>query len=470
MKHRAVLALPLLALLSGCHSYSVYRAAPLAPPAIARSLEARSLDDPALRAWMEHAAAFTPSSWPLPQWDLDSLTLAAYYFNPALDVARARAATASAAIQTAAMKPNPTASVGPGYESAPETPFMFGFDLSVPIETAGKRGYRVAEAQHLSEASRIDVAQAAWRVRGRVRAALINYLFAIESADALRGQEGQQSQYADLLEARFKGGEIPRPEVTTAQIDLTNLREALRAAEGQAASARAALAAAIGIPVTALAGKQIQWAAANAPPAPDVLDAPRLRASAIENRLDVQSALGRYEAAQSALQLEIARQYPDINLGPGYAFEEGAHLISLQMSAVLPLRNHNQGPIAEAEAARKMAGAQLLATQSSIVAATDQALAQYNAAYAVLQQARQSVAQSQQQSRVAEEWLKAGESDRLAALSAQLQFTIAERARIDALHQAQLALGTLEDALQHPLSPATAPPLPQVAPRLEKQP
>lgn len=466
MKFSAPLALSLVVVIAGCHAYQ-YQPEPLAPPVLARSLEARSLDNPALRDWMRHAAGFTAPAWPLAQWDLDSLTLAAYYFNPSLDVARAHAAQASAAIQTAAMKPNPSASIGPGYETTPGSPFMFGFDFSLPIETAGKRGYRIAEAQHLSEASRIQIAEAAWAVRIRVRAALVDYVFAKQAAEVLRTQEARQSQYVQLLQARFHAGEISLPEVTPPRIDLTNLRQALRTTEGQVDIARAALAAALGVPESALANKTIEWPKADAPPAPDTLPAASLRAAAIQNRLDVQRGLANYEAAQSTLQLEVARQYPNINLGPGYAFEEGAHLISLQLGAVLPLRNRNQGPIAEAVAARKAAGAQLLATQSAILAGTDQALAQYRAAWAVLEQARQSTAQSQQQSRTAAAWFKAGESDQLTALAAAVQLSVAERARIDALRQTQLALGTLEDALQRPLSPATAPPLPNLAPRQE---
>ena len=75
--------------------------------------------------------------------------------------------------------------------------------------------------------------------------------------------------------------------------------------------------------------------------------------------------------------------------------------------------------------------------------------------------------QAQEQSRTAAAWSKAGESDQLAALTAEVQLSVADRARIEALRQTQLALGNLEDALQRPLSPATAPPLPEAAPRQE---
>ena len=466
MKSAAILTLPLAACVVGC-AMQAYHQAPLARQATAAQLETRSLDDPALRVWMRQAADYAAPAWPLTHWDLNPLTLAAYYFNPSLDVARAHAAQASAAIQTAAMKPNPSVSIGPGYETAPESPFMFGFDLLLPIETAGKRGYRIAEAQHLSEASRVQIAEAAWDVRSRVRAALANCIFAEHTAVILRTQEARQSQYVQLLEGRYRAGEIALPEVTPARIDLTNLRQVLRTAEGQVGIAHASLAAAIGIPESGLNSKTIEWSDTDNLPSPSTLSVASLRTAAIENRLDVRRDLANYEAAQSALQLEIARQYPDIELGPGYAYEEGSHMISLALGAVLPLRNRNQGPIAEALAARKAASAQLLATQSAVMAGTDEALAQYRAAWAELQEALQSATQAQEQSRTAAAWSKAGESDQLSALTAEVQLSVADRARIDALHQAQLALGNLEDALQRPLSPATAPPLPQAAPRQE---
>lgn len=464
MKSAVFLTLPLAACVAGCAG-KAYRPAPVAPTAIAAQLEARSLDDPSLRAWMLQAAGFEPPSWPLAAWDLKAITLAAYYFDPKMDVARANAAAAAAAIQTAAMKPNPAVSVGPGYETAPESPYLAAFDFSLPIETAGKRGYRIAEATHISDASRIQIAETAWAVRSQVRAALVNLVFASDTVALLHRQEIAQNHYLDLLQARLRAGEIPLPEVTTARIDLANVRQAVSTAEGQMESARAALAAGIGIPLSGLTGKTLAWPGLDSPPDPSTLPAQSVRAAAVANRLDVQRALAHYEAAQSHLQLEIARQYPDINLGPGYAFEEGAHLISLQLGAILPLRNRNQGPIAEAEAQRKAAGAELLATQSNVIAQTDTALAAYNSAFSVLQQARRSLFEVEAQHHTTTAWFQQGETDRLATVATDLQVAIAVRAQLDAAHQAQMALGSLEDALQRPIDPATAPALPRQAPR-----
>jgi cobalt-zinc-cadmium efflux system outer membrane protein len=470
VKHLAALMLIFaLTSMSGCVRYK-YRAAPLSAPVIAQALESRNLDDPALRDWMQRNGGFDGSEWPLQNWNLQALTLAAFYFSPDLDVARANANSAEAAITTASAKPNPSVSLGPGYQTPNPSQFITSFDFSIPIETAGKRGYRVAAATHLSEASRLQLGQTAWVVRSRVRAALVEYLFAEEAADLLRKEEGLRESYAGLIERRTAVGEAAVPDLTAARIEQTAGRQALRTAEGAERIARVALAEAIGIPESGLESKTFRWPDWNTPPAPASLPAQSMRSAAVRNRLDVERGLAQYQAAEANLQLEVARQYPDLNLGPAYAYEEGSNFISLSLSTVLPIRNHNEGPIAEAEAQRKAAGAQLLAVQSTVIAETDRALSEYVAASATAEEAARSVAELQKQQQSAQRLLDTGEGDRLGLIAAQLQTSVAERAGLDALRQAQVALGSLESALQRPISPAATQPLPASAPRRPGEP
>ena len=468
MKRLAPWGLLALALLAGCAPYK-YRAAPISPAAVAAGLYSRSLDDPDLRTWMQRSAGFETSSWPLRVWDLHSLILAAYYYNPDLDVARANAVAAEAAIKTAAMKPNPAVGLGPGYEGPSSSQFILGFNFSLPIETAGKRGHRVEGATHLSAASRLQRGQTAWVVRSRVRVALVDYLFASQAAALLHKEVLLRTNYVQLTGSRFRAGEIPLPDLITARIELTALRQTLSTAEGQVATAHTALAAAIGVPDSALAGETIVWQAVDAPPAPRALPRQAVRKLAVENRLDVERALEQYRAAQSELQLQVAKQYPDIDLGPGYNFEEGSNFITLALSAVLPLRNHNQGPIAEAEARRKVAGARLLAVQSAVLADTDRTVAQYRAAYNILTDATDAVEELRRQERSADEIASAGETGQLTVVAARLQTSVARRARLTALRQTQLSLGLVEDALERPIGSGTNPALPRTAPRAHKE-
>ncbi|HXF12861.1 MAG TPA: TolC family protein, partial [Terriglobales bacterium] len=185
-------------LLSGCAPYK-YHAVPVSPAAIAAKFESRRLDDPELRAWMESAVQYHPSVWPQRSWDFRTLTFAAWYFSPDLDVARQQLSEAQAAIQTAAMKPNPSVGAESGYETAPEAPFLVTMHLDFPIETAGKRRYRVTAAKDLSFASHLQLDNTAWKVRDRLRTAWVSYCLAIRQRDLLRHQVLLQNQYTNLL-------------------------------------------------------------------------------------------------------------------------------------------------------------------------------------------------------------------------------------------------------------------------------
>ena len=64
-------------------------------------------------------------------------------------MAKAKAATARAAIATADTAPNPTLSFAPelGNPGGGVNPWVLGFSLDYQIETANKRGERTAQAQ-----------------------------------------------------------------------------------------------------------------------------------------------------------------------------------------------------------------------------------------------------------------------------------------------------------------------------------
>jgi outer membrane protein TolC len=243
---------------------------------------------------------------------------------------------------------------------------LFNLDFSVPIVTAGKRGHRIQAARTLDQAARFDLADSAWRVRSGVRLALLNYLFASRSLDLLRSEEQIRGDQVNILERRFSVGEIPRPEVDLARIELSKTHLAINSAEGRLAESRAALAASIGIPVAGLQGLDFKWPDLDSPPSAESLLPAEIQRDAVLNRLDVRRALAQYGAAEADLQLEISKQYPDLQIGPGYTYEERNSFFVIGFSTTLPLFNRNQGPIAQAEARRKEAGASFLEKQAQV--------------------------------------------------------------------------------------------------------
>ena len=438
-----------IALLPGC-SAQRYQPAPLSPEASARALEARSLADPGLRSFEDLHLGQVAREWPPSTWDFQSLSLAAMYFNTELDTARARVAESRAALTTAGARPNPTLSVTPGIPS----PYLLTLDLSFPLETADKRRYRIESAQSSVRAAQFDLAQAAWTVRCTVRAAMLDDIIAARTVELLRSEAKTRQNQVELSERMAALGEITRLQADAVRIELSKARSALGAAESHAAESRGALAAAIGIPSAALEGVRLSWPDLETLPAAETLRLEEVRRSAVINRLDVRSALEKYAAAEADLRLQIARQYPDIDIGPGYTYEEKRSYFTLGFSAAIPMFDRNRGPIAEAEAGRLKAAAAFLATQADVISKSERSLGLYRVALEELAEAVRLNEMTGHRQRMVRQTVSVGEEGRLELDDADIEHLVAARSELESVARAQHALGDLEDAVQRPLSSA----------------
>ena len=464
---RAALIVTLLPI-TGCYHY---RPQPILPPALEQQYRSRSLMDPGLREFLDAQPVGKPISWPLTELNLDTLTSVAFYFHPDLDAARARLATAEAAVITASTKPNPALSGGVGYTDSNAAPYVLRFGLDWPIETAGKRGFRTQRANYLTAAARILLGETAWQVRSRVRTALLERLLASRELELLRREIGVRREAVEIYDKRLSVGEVSRPEVDTSRTSLTLSEVALQRAIGLEQETRAALEAAVGLAPGALAGVGLTWSSLDQPPAEASVPLRNVQRAGLLNRLDIQRLLAEYAASESALQLEAARQYPDIRIAPGYSFGDGNNSYSLGPTFVLPLRNSSKGTIAEAEARRAEAATRFLGQQATAIDQMERALIRYRAAWAELHEADSALKTLLEiRERQIRRQIEAGEADRLSRVSVRLDRAAAERARLSALRAAQNALGSLEDAVQSPLEDGVAlPPVPAVGPRDAEQ-
>jgi outer membrane protein, heavy metal efflux system len=448
-------------LLSGCQHF---KSEPLSAAREAATLESRSLGDPHLKDFLQKNLDRELHEWPLARWDFETLTLAAFYFHPSLDVARAQWQTATAGIVTAGARPNPTITLTPEYSLNPPrgvSPWLPSVTFDIPIEIGGKRGHRVARARELSEAARLNIATTAWQVRSRLRLSVLEWNSARQRADLLRQQQSLQEQVIGQLDQRLRAGAISSFELTSARIALAKLQAELEDVGRVAAEARSRAAAAVGIPASALGDLVVDWSFSTLADA-DFTSA-STRARALHARADIAAALAEYDASQSALQLELARQYPDVHLGPGYQWDQGEHKWSLGVSLELPLLNQNQGPIAEARARRSEAAARFEATQAKALAEIDLATASYRGARASVAKLEELVAAQQNQHASVSAHFKAGAADHLELLTAQTELLAAKLLKLDAGTRAMQAVGLLEDAVQQPFAGLSAT---EVNPRL----
>src|SRR6266566_2330348 len=153
--------------LAGCAAQR-YQAAPIVPSATASRFESRNLADSGLQSFVEQNLGHSVSHWP------------------------------------------------------PAT-----LDFAIPIETAGKRGYRMQAARSLDQATRFDLADSAWTVTSGVRAALLNYIIASQTLELFRSEETVRQDQVNILEQIFSAGEIPRQNVDLARIELSKAHLAI---------------------------------------------------------------------------------------------------------------------------------------------------------------------------------------------------------------------------------------------------
>jgi len=422
---------------------------PLDPEAIEKELRARSLRDPGLRDEAALRLELAAEPWPPEKLDLALLTLTAWRFRPELAVARADVAAAEAKVTSAGAWPNPRIGSSFGRVDDPTNlPWFFSATLDFTLPTAGKIGRREALASQEVVLARLAAAQTAWRTYAEVRDLLFEAAFATRELELATREAQARAQLAALAGARVDAGAAATSEALGAQVEADRARAHVAQATSARMQTRAKLAAACGLPVAELENAQLEA------PAPEAGAAAR---DALLDRLDVRAVQEEYEAAERALELELAKQYPDVVITPTWENDQGAHKYLLGFGIDLPLFDHNEGPIAEALAHREAVWARYRERASAALAAIDVAHAELAAATT-----RLSAYDPQAQARIAarrvaaEQAVEAGASDRATATLLDLELVVFDAGRFASERARQASLLHLEDALQRPLDPRVA--------------
>ena len=431
----------MVVVLTGCVK-EVYKAQPLESAGTAQAFLQRTAAD----------AGLADSK----VWDLPVLTEAAIKLHPDMQNARAAWRAAQAAEINAGAKPNPAISTNAEHHSKASgvSPWTLGLGLDIPIETSGKRDARMEQAGALSEAARLEIGKTAWQVRSRLRSRLLDGYITRQRIQQLEQEKVIRVDIVSMLEARLAVGLASSIEMADARLQLRRVETLLEAERGHQTEARTGLAAAIGLPEAAVNQEKLAYTSFERTDI--VLPAQDVQRAALVNRLEVRQALARYAAAEAKLKLEIAKQTPDINLNPAYSWDQGDNRWNLGLSLLLAAFNNNEGPIAEAKAARELEARQFEALQASVIGEQEQALARWSAATNEVAQL-QKLAQAQQ-ARLdqTQRQFDAGQVDRLELDLTKLELLTVTASMSAAQVKAQQILGLLEDAVQQPLDVSAA--------------
>jgi outer membrane protein TolC len=283
-----------------------FHSKPLSASTNADALESRSLTNAALEIVLKKNLHRDFDNWPAVEWDFNMLALAAFHYHPSLEVARAQWAVAQGGEKTAGQRPNPTLTVTPTYNFTTFVPSPWDpvGSIDVPIETAGKRKYRRAQAANLSEAARLNIAVTAWQVRSAVRSSLLDFAAAGEREAALEKQVRVQREILQRQQQQAELGAIAPAESLTVRIALERARLDLADAQRQRVEARARLAEAIGVPLRVL--NEVTFAGGLPRDVRGIVEltSSDVRRAALQSRPDILASLAEYAASQAALQAQ----------------------------------------------------------------------------------------------------------------------------------------------------------------------
>lgn len=444
-------------LLSGCAAQK-FEAKPLEPQALAEAFEARRLDQPGLRDYMI-SRGYPADAFPIKRWGTRELTLAAFYFHPSLEVARASWKSMQAKERVADDKPLPGISTQIDRHNRidGDSPWSYGIIFNIPIERSDKRAARIAQAASLSESARIEMAQTAWQVRSSLQAQLLIQAAILDRITLLRAEIQVRQDIVQMLQNRMDAGMASNLDLNHARLQLQKSEQTLSALENSLPEQRAKLAAAVGVSADALNDIVID----RSPPQPVKLSDRKLQRAALLNRLDIRAALAKYDAVESKLRMEIARQYPDIVLSPGYVLDQRDDLWIFGFSFLLNMLNMNEGPIADALAQRELEASQFLALQAKVLQALEQAHAGYQSALYNRDKQEKLLQAQKQRTALTVSQFEAGYIDRLELTAVRLEEALASQSLLESSIQAESARYALEDALQKPLDMIELPALPE---------
>jgi len=458
----------LLLALAGC-GFRPYAPKPLDPPTTAQEISSRTLDATGLKDYLRERGVAV-DSWPRADWTLAELTWVALYHSSELDLARSQLAVARAGQVTAAQRPNPAIQLGGQHHSdttpPKQSPWTVGLIVDLPIVTGGKREAQIARAQALSEGALLDLAAAAWQVRVRVQARYLDCYAATEESHLADAEVALKREEAALVDRRVERGYASAADALGARTRLAEARLAQARAAARLEEVRAGLAQALGVSVSSMRSQSLSFADLKAQPRLDGFA--DLRTVALQNRLDIRRGLADYAAAEASVQLEIARQYPDLVVRPSYIWDQSDRIWALGSILFLPLMNRNEGPILEAEARRSLEADRFFALQARTLGTLEARHAAYSVTQGELAAADALTRDATNRAARAERRFEAGDADRLERTRVRLEVLAAERTALASRVRGLQSYALLEEAVQVPLDGTAAPAADPVAPRLAR--
>lgn len=298
--------------------------------------------------------------------------------SPELEAARARVEEARARRLTARTYPhNPQISVSAGDRSGADASTTDrGVELTQQIEIAGQRGKRIRAAEAALAAAEAVLRRAERALAHRVELAFARALAAERRVEIARSELSLLERLLAFEERRLSAGAGTQIDLNLARAAAGRVRQRLETTRAERATARSALAEAIGAdPTKALAprGPLPRWKG-DLPPLDELVE------RALARRADLAARRSEVQRSRRRLELERRLAVPNLRAGVFERREEGDEITGAMVSIGIPLFDRNQGGIAQADAEIDRRKADLDTSELAVRRSVADAWSRYRAA------------------------------------------------------------------------------------------
>lgn len=288
--------------------------------------------------------------------------IVALAYNPSLAVTRLETVGAARAADVAGRWADPELTVSVlRYLEATDEPWLLAGALGFELPISGSKAAERRAADALADETRARLVAAEHALLARLGVEWIDWWTTVER-DALVADASESLDGLLAIARRLaRAGALPNSDVQVLELESLALADRRRALQARAAAGRRALLALLGLPPDAT----VVLAPAPAIVEPDPM---ALSNHAVRHHPRLALAQARLETADRRLRRELAKQYPDLRIGPMVQDEDGQTRLGLGFGIPIPLWNRNIHGITRAAADRDAAKATVEATYVALVA------------------------------------------------------------------------------------------------------
>lgn len=457
----------MLIFLSGLNScaYQKYELAPIESRQTIEYLLSRDVDEPGFIQFMQENSAEQISTqecpiqkWPLmqvstKQWGFREITLAALYFNPQLQADFAKFNLNKAQALLLLQRKNPAlriplehSNIGGGI-----SPWLIGFVFDFIYESPAKRHAKQTMAKAEIQAALMGIKKLILDLRSSLKIAWINYISALTLHDFIRDEFRLLEDSYTILQRQYELGESSYFEMNNKRLEVQRLILESHHHQVMITDHFYTLLTLIGLSPEKISPQDFLLPDHRALPEIDAISQLTIQKLALHERHDIQQTMFEYEAHEAAIRLEIEKQYPNINLSPGFVFDQDEKTWVLETSWVLPVFHHNNAQINKALAKRQLLQKQFQVLQSNLMHKLARKKERYIALINALQQASVLADGLKGKENIYQKQYNAGYTGRLDLLKNKLETLRAKRAYFAIRVSVDKSLAQLENFIQTPL-------------------